>query len=126
MIGSANHSSAHNGRVRLTAIHSDWRNVRRTSRTALRLEPSADAIIGDDAVITPMQIRASAKVRLRPSAAAASWRGPSQPNSTTSVAWISAIVRLLRISGHASASVAPSSARHGLLNTGAAAGMSFA
>ena len=52
------------------------------------------------------------KVRLSPSAEAASGCGPSQPISTTSVAWISAIVRFDRISGQASASVARSSPRH--------------
>src|SRR5688572_2743171 len=101
------------GKLTVATIHSDWRNVRRTCSTERSLAPRAVAIIGEDAVTRPRQIRLNAKLRLSPSAEAASGRAPSQPISTTSVAWIAAMVRLARISGQARLSVAPSSVRHG-------------
>ena len=109
MIGSAFHRISQIGGVTVAISHSDWRKVRRTSRTLLERRPSAVAIIGDEAVTRPRQIRLKAKLRLSPSAEAASGRAPNRPISSTSVAWISAIVKLARISGQASASVAPSS-----------------
>ena len=107
MIGSAFHRISQIGGVTVTISHNDWRKVRRTSRTLLKRRPSAVAIIGEEAVTRPRQIRLKAKLRLRPSAEAASGRAPSRPISSTSVAWINAIVKLARISGQASASVAP-------------------
>ena len=92
--------------------HSPARKVRRTSRTALNRCPSAVAIIGEDAVISPSRKMLKVKVRLSASVAAASWVAPSRPISRTSVAWIVCWVRLARISGQASASVARSSSRH--------------
>jgi hypothetical protein len=44
----------HRGTAIRAAAQSDWRKVRRTSRTALNLLQS-DAIIGDDAVNTPSE-----------------------------------------------------------------------
>ena len=111
--GSAFHRISQNRRLSIADSHSAWRNERRTSRTLVERRPSAVAIIGAAAVIIPMPSRTKAKVRLSPSAEAASWRGPSQPISTTSVAWISCMVRLARISGQASAIVARISARQG-------------
>ena len=92
--------------------HRPARKVRRTSRTALKRWPSAVAIIGEEAVISPSSSRLKVKVRLSASVAAASWVAPSRPISSTSVAWIACWVRLARISGQASASVARSSSRH--------------
>ena len=63
--------------------------VRRTSRALLDRSPSAVAIIGDDAVTSPRHTRLNAKLRLSPSAEAASGRAPSRPISSTAVAWIS-------------------------------------
>ena len=114
MIGSAFHSTSQIGTMTVTIIHSDWRKVRRTSWTAWILAPSAVAIIGEEAVTRPRQTRLKAKTRLSPSADAASGRAPSQPISTTSVAWIAAIGQVGRISGQASSSVARSSSRQEL------------
>ena len=97
--------------------HRPARNVRRTSRTALNRCPSAVAIIGEDAVIRPSRNRLKVKVRLSASVAAASWVAPSRPISRTSVAWIACWVRLARISGQASASVARSSSRQAPLRS---------
>ena len=102
------------GTVMMAAAHSDWRNVRRTSRTALDRSPNADAIIGDEAVSTPSANRIIPNDRLNPSAAAASSFAPSQPSRMTSVAWISCIVRFASISGQASERVARSSPRQSL------------
>ncbi|GGJ46823.1 hypothetical protein GCM10011393_16150 [Sphingopyxis bauzanensis] len=55
---------------------------------------------------------ASSIDRLKPSDEAASSVGPSHPTINTSVAPISDIVRFVRISGQASASVARNSARY--------------
>ena len=86
--------------------HRPARKVRRTSRTAFERWPSAVAIIGEDAVISPSRNRLKVQVRLSASVAAASWVAPSRPISRTSVAWITCCVTLARISGQASASVA--------------------
>ena len=61
MIGSAFHSSSQIGGVTVAISHSDWRKVRRTSRTLLRAAPSAVAIIGDEAVTRPEADQAEAR-----------------------------------------------------------------
>src|SRR5688572_2647439 len=108
------HRMSQIGTTTVATIQKDWRKVLRTSLAERSLAPSAVAIIGEEAVTRPRQMRLKAKLRLRPSAEAASGRAPSQPSSTTSVAWIAAMVRLARISGQARPSVAPSSSRHGV------------
>ena len=60
----------------------------------------------------PSISRLKVKVRLSASVAAANWVAPRRPISSTSVAWIACWVRLARISGQASASVARNSSRH--------------
>ena len=70
------------------------------------------AIIGEEAVTSPSSSRLKVKVRFSARVAAASWVAPSRPISSTSVAWKTCCVRLARISGQASASVARTSPRH--------------
>ena len=70
------------------------------------------AIIGEVAVSTPIAKIAQIMLRLKPSEAAASSVGPSQPTITTSVAPIIVMARLVSTSGHASAAVARSSSCH--------------
>ena len=98
----------------IASSHRPARKVRRTSRTALNRWPKRGRHHrrggGDQARAGS---RLKVKVRLSASVAAASWVAPSRPISSTSVAWITCCVRLARISGQASASVARSSSRHG-------------
>ena len=58
----------------------------------------------------PSSSRLKVKVRLSARVAAASWVDPRRPIRSTSVAWINCWVRLARISGQASPSIARSSA----------------
>src|SRR5437764_2667932 len=113
------HRISQYGTMAMAISHRPARNVRRTSRTALKRCPSAVAIIGADAVISPSRKMLKVKVRLSASVAAASCVAPTRPISRMSVAWIVCCVRLASISGHASANVARSSScRRPLLGRG--------
>lgn len=70
-------------------------------------------MIGDTAITRPMPKIRKAMNRLIPIADAASSRAPSQPSSTTSVAFIADWATLVRMSGPASCAVAAASMRHG-------------
>ena len=62
IIGSAYQRIRHIGGVTVAISHIDWRKVRRTSRMLFDRAPSAVAIIGEEAVTSPRQIRLSAKL----------------------------------------------------------------
>ena len=64
MIGSAYHSTSHTGGVTVAISHSDWRKVRRTSRTLFDRRPSAVAIIGEEAVTSPRQTRLKREIEV--------------------------------------------------------------
>ena len=70
------------------------------------------AIIGDEAMTSPISSMFSVYVKLSASADAASESGPSLLISNIGGDWIACCVTLARISGQASARVARSSIRH--------------
>jgi hypothetical protein len=119
MIGARFHSVSQYGGMAMIRIHSPARKVRRTSRTAFDRCPNAVAIIGDAASSSPSSSTLNTNARLIASVVAASGTSPSRPIRMMSVAWITCCVRLARISGQASVSVARSSLSHGALVAGA-------
>ena len=78
-------------RRRRRSAHRDWRKVRRTSRTELDRRPERRGHHRRAAVMIPKRETRVPKVRLSPAPQRRAAVGPSQPSSTTSVAWISCI-----------------------------------
>ena len=102
------HSARQPGSEISTAVHSPWRTVSRTSRTALR---RARAAMGAVALTRPSAKKAMAEYRLAPSALAGCCE-PRRPMNITSVTVMAIWARLLSTSGRASISVATISGFH--------------